>query len=474
MIKKLLRKLAEYPRLRVLIVLAVIVIVILIIFELFTPKTQSLKLPSIPGSQIQNGAISQDAHQTQIGTQQREAQSKQLQQQAVQNTVKAGGDVFLSKLFGPNSSNANGSTSSASSAGSTNSGQTGSGQENIKSPEQVMQGDGNSTSNGSGAGSAPMMSPTQLQKAMNQQNYYGNNQGPNSYQQPGQQNQNQMQSQMASQMRSTMDSYSSQWGLPVQSYVQGSGPGTNGGGAGQFPAPPLMTMIKAGTILFAVLENALSSDQNGTPVLAQIATGEYRGGELLGSFSTSSDDKLVITFTQMILKNYPNPIVINAYAIDPATAENALASGVDHHYLQRYGGLFAASMLQGFGNAYSNYQNPCYGTSNCFVDGNVQKTSVTTETAAYQGLGQIGTNVASEVQNNFNRPDTVYLKQGSGMGILFMTNVTNQPSNLPSSSNSSASQSATPNVSPNAMIGNPAALKAFGNTSSAGMSLGNG
>lgn len=460
MLKKLLRKLSEYPRLRVLVILGVIVLVIVMIFELFTPKSSSFTPPPIPSSQIPNGPLNQNAHTTQIGTAQREQQSKNLQQKALENQVASGGDLLsLSKLF-PASGNTSNNTNSTNAANGDNASNTGV----VKSPEQVLaqnsvhdanSNNQNNPNNPNNPNNVPPISPLQLQKNLQAQGL------PNAPRYQGYpNNQPTPQDQMASQMRSTMDGYSGQWALPVQSQVQGVGSADNEKGLG-LPTLPPVNLIRAGTIMFAVLQNALSSDQTGTPVLAQIAAGQFRGAELIGTFSTSSDDKLVIQFNQMILKNYPNPISITAYAIDPVTAENALASGVNHHYLERYGSLFAASMLQGFGNAYSNYQNPCYGTNNCFIDGSVQKTSVTTETAMYQGLGQIGTNVASQVQNNFNRPDTIYLKQGSGMGILFMQNVTTGTDNQPTANPSKT------NLPPSAVLGNPQAVKAAMSSGSA-------
>ncbi len=453
MLKKILRKLSEYPRLRVLVVLGIILLVIIVLFELFTPKAKNFQAPPVPASQIQGQNLAQDSHSTQIGTAQRIQEARQLKTESIENKAKSGSDIFMPGLFDTNSD-----SSGANHQSSDN--------KNIaaRSPEEILNG---------GSAPAPVISPANLARAIDNSTNPNNSVNSNangsygsygSYGQYGNQTMSiqeqqkaAQQAQVESQMRASIGSYSGQWTIPVQTRVgspDANSNGLNNGGAGV--TMPAQIMIKTGTILFAVLVNALNSDQAGTPVLAQIAAGKYQGAELMGSFSTSADNKLIIKFNQMILKNAPDAISINAYAIDPTTAQNALASYVDNHYVERYGSLFAAAMLQGFGNAYSNYQNPCYGTNNCFIDGNVQKTDVTTKTAMYQGLGQIGTNVASQVQNNFNRPATIVLNQGSGMGILFMANVTNQPAGA---------------VSANSMLGNPGALSAFGNTSAAGMSI---
>lgn len=202
------------------------------------------------------------------------------------------------------------------------------------------------------------------------------------------------------------------------------------------PAPkaanstPGKVIIKAGTIQFAVLDTALNSDQPGTPVLAKIVSGKYRGSRLMGSF-VREKDKLVVRFSRMNIPNRATTLAINAFAISAKTAQNALASSVNHHYLYRYGSLFAAGFLQGFGNAFQTTQPTCPPGTPCTIVGNADATRATTQQAVYQGLGQVGSNWSNALENNFNTPPTVKLDQGVGMGILFMTDVNlNNQSNL--------------------------------------------
>lgn len=185
-------------------------------------------------------------------------------------------------------------------------------------------------------------------------------------------------------------------------------------------------IVKSGVIIYAVLNTELNSDQPGTPVMATIIQGKYKGAKLLGSFKREND-KLVIQFTSMSMASMNSSLKIKAYAIDPATAQNAMASNVNYHYLLRYGSLFAAAFLQGFGNYFSNTSSDlCSGTSTCIItgDNSTDSTQQTTEKAIYSGLGQIGSNLSSSVKSNFNKSPTVILNKGTGMGILFMQDVT--------------------------------------------------
>jgi len=234
--------------------------------------------------------------------------------------------------------------------------------------------------------------------------------------------------QLSTAMQQYLGQTSKAWALPKSATVAGAvaaAPGA-GGKAGD----ALMganVMIKAGTILFAVLSNTLNSDQPGTPVLATITTGTLKGAKLMGTF-TLANEKLVIQFSQMSMPDWPSTIAVTAYAVDGETGANAMATGVDHHYLMRYGSLFAASFLQGFGQAFAaasgNTTDPCAGTpagANCNVT--TTPAAVTTKSAAYAGLGQLGASLGTSAAQNVNTPPTVTVAQGTGMGILFMADL---------------------------------------------------
>ncbi|WP_440992945.1 TrbI/VirB10 family protein [Cysteiniphilum litorale] len=189
----------------------------------------------------------------------------------------------------------------------------------------------------------------------------------------------------------------------------------------------LMAMFKAGDILIAVIDTSVNSDQPNTPVLAHIVVGPYKHAKLLGSF-VREEDKLVVKFNTLSIENYAKSIAINAYAIDQHTAQTALASDVDHHYVLRYGSLFAASFLQGFGTYFSNAQQN--NNRWCYTDPITRRevcqgseVEMSARNAAYSGLGQIGTALSSSMSKQFDKPPTVTLDQGSAIGVLIMQDV---------------------------------------------------
>ncbi len=180
-------------------------------------------------------------------------------------------------------------------------------------------------------------------------------------------------------------------------------------------APPL---IKAGSVVFAVLQTAVNTDEPG-PIMATIETGKFRGGKLLGSIQKNGKyaKGAGLKFTMMTLPQYNSSLSISAFAIDPDTARTALASDVDHHYMLRYGTLFASSFLGGLSDALEVSGNttvtPSTGGSTSFHDEFSSK-----ETALY-ALGNAGNEFSDKVDFS-DRPTTIQIYAGTGIGVLFM------------------------------------------------------
>jgi polyhydroxyalkanoate synthesis regulator phasin len=198
--------------------------------------------------------------------------------------------------------------------------------------------------------------------------------------------------------------------------------GANAGGLnGNTDASGARPLIKSGTIYFAVLDTAVDSDYPDTPVMATIVQGPYKGAKLLGKLSLANGkDKVSLSFTLMDQEAWNKTKTVNAFAIDPDTARTVMASSVDHHYLMRYGSLFAASFLTGFAQGISNAGS---STTGIFGTSSVHPNLSFGKNVAV-ALGQVGTNFTSVVQGYVNTPSTVKVNSGVGLGILFMSDVT--------------------------------------------------
>lgn len=184
-------------------------------------------------------------------------------------------------------------------------------------------------------------------------------------------------------------------------------------------------IIKTGDILFAVLDTSVNSDEPG-PILATIVSGKLKGTKLIGSFNLPpNSDKMVITFNTMSVPGAPKTTSISAYAVDPNTARTALSSRANHHYLMRYGSLFASTFIQGFGNAFQSANTTITiggtgGGNNVTVSNGVGRSTLQN---AVIGLATVGKAWAQQAQQLFSTPTTVELYSGTGMGILFTQDV---------------------------------------------------
>lgn len=184
-------------------------------------------------------------------------------------------------------------------------------------------------------------------------------------------------------------------------------------------------LIKAGTILFGVLDTAVNSDYPDSPVLVTIVTGPLKGSRLLGKLTTAKNvagqlDRVALNFTLMNFDAWPASKTVTAYAIDPDTARSVMASSVNYHYFKRFGAIMATSFLQGYSTAITNA-----GTSTTGIFGtSTTHNELNPSSKIMVGLGQIGQNLGSLVQNWINIPPTVRVDSGVGLGILFMSDVT--------------------------------------------------
>lgn len=180
-------------------------------------------------------------------------------------------------------------------------------------------------------------------------------------------------------------------------------------------------IVKAGDVLFAVLDTSVNSDEPG-PILATIVSGKFNGAKLIGSFNRPSNaDKMVINFNTMSVPGAAHTTSISAYAIDPNTARTALASRVNHHYLLRYGSLFAATFLEGFGNAFQSANTTVTiggvgGATNTTISNGVGRSIMEN---AVIGLATLGKSWSQVAMQEFSLPTTVDLYSGTGLGILF-------------------------------------------------------
>jgi polyhydroxyalkanoate synthesis regulator phasin len=246
------------------------------------------------------------------------------------------------------------------------------------------------------------------------------------------------------QMTSQAQSLVAAWVPPQMSFKGGGGEGggkkTSSGAEGLTQAqnkaknakatvPEVAPLIKAGTILFAVLTTAVDSDYPDTPVMATIVSGDFKGATLLGKLALATgQSKVSLNFTLMNKDEWIKTKSVTAFAIDPDTARTVMASSVDNHYMLRYGTLFASSFVTGYANGIS--QSGSTSTSGIFGTSSTHPQLSPGEKIAV-GLGQVGTTFGTALQSYVNTPATVKVNSGVGLGILFMADVAATPPSAP-------------------------------------------
>ncbi len=204
-----------------------------------------------------------------------------------------------------------------------------------------------------------------------------------------------------------------------------AGQDTNGDASTDVPAD-----IKSGDIIFAVMDTAVNSDEPG-PVMATIVEGKYKGAKLLGKIQHTNSQfskKLILVFNTMSIPDAKKSIKINAVAVDPSTSRTALATSVDNHYLMRYGTLAAAAFLQGYGSAVANSGSiQTYSVGGNFNNAWTQVNSYNTAEELAIAAGQVGETLGYQLAKNFDRPPTIKVSAGLGVGILFLADLTLPP-----------------------------------------------
>lgn len=188
-------------------------------------------------------------------------------------------------------------------------------------------------------------------------------------------------------------------------------------GAGSTVANKGHLIAKSGSILHAVLETGINSDEP-SPVLAKIVSGELKGTRLIGTISVAGE-KVIVRFNTAAVPEYPTSIRINSVAVDPATSRTGLATDVDRHHFLKYGVLLSAAFIGSYADAISNNNS----TTTITPEGSVitTKGKMTTKDMTRQAGGAVGKELANDTRQRVQglKP-TITVDGGTPIGILIM------------------------------------------------------
>jgi len=181
-------------------------------------------------------------------------------------------------------------------------------------------------------------------------------------------------------------------------------------------------LIKTGNIMYATLDSEVNTDDSGD-VIATIRGGKWDGAKIIGNVEQGPNN-IRLKFSIMAPQDGRPTMRINAVALREEDAKQGMADDIDHHTFERYTLLAVASLLSGYGRAYSTP----VGTTFISPGGTVSTTTTepTNKQVIGMTVGEMGQAMAQEIRRGFNRPTTYSTPAQKGFGLFFMQDVYEQ------------------------------------------------
>jgi hypothetical protein len=173
--------------------------------------------------------------------------------------------------------------------------------------------------------------------------------------------------------------------------------------------------IREGDILYSINRVTLDSTSPG-PAMVEIIDGPYAGGKAIGQF-VRQNEWLTLEFSTLSMPNGAR-YSIRGFAIDPRTDRTAVRSAINNHTLERWGGLFAAKFIEGWGQARS--ASGTSGFSGMYGGGYSIPRYDWRDELLIAG-GKVGQAAGRIFERNFDKPPTVTLTSGTEIGILIVS-----------------------------------------------------
>lgn len=202
--------------------------------------------------------------------------------------------------------------------------------------------------------------------------------------------------------------------------------GANGVATPGAPAAARPTVVRGGSRegvrfrmgqqVYATTDLRTNSDVPG-PVFLTGASDPIRGAKLRGEF-VRQRDALSLQITRVQLPGCGGGASINAKAFTPLAMEYNIATEVDHHYLERYGGTMLAALARA-GQTLLTPETTITSTPSGF--GTAQTTRPSNQDlgrgVVASGLGAVGQDLAGQAGQ---RPPTVVLAEQELVGLVIV------------------------------------------------------
>ena len=197
--------------------------------------------------------------------------------------------------------------------------------------------------------------------------------------------------------------------------LDGAQGGLQNGQQGIAPVQEVTQLLSAGTVEYGQMLLEANSDIPG-PVLAQIVTGPFSGGRVLGSFDRE-DRYLVIKFNTVVYEGVSYNI--DAIAVDPDTTLTGMATDVDRRLFERIILPAAARFIEGLGEAVADS-----GDTTVVVSGETvvqDENDLDVREEVYSGVEEAARELGEFLEEEGRtREILVRVRAGTPLGILFL------------------------------------------------------
>jgi intracellular multiplication protein IcmE len=177
-------------------------------------------------------------------------------------------------------------------------------------------------------------------------------------------------------------------------------------------------LVPAGRGIYAHTVVAVDSDTNG-PIVLEADTGPISGDRMIGTFSKSGNDRLIVKVETV--EHRGAPLEANGVVIAPDSMETAVASSIDEHYVERFVLPAASAFMSGLGQAVAlgnstSTVSPFGGTTQTFGP-------LTFKQEALVAGGAAATAVSTALSAETPKGPTVHLAANVSVGVMFLSNL---------------------------------------------------
>lgn len=186
------------------------------------------------------------------------------------------------------------------------------------------------------------------------------------------------------------------------------------------PKPLPRNVLRAGTTWPVVVTKSVNTDE-GLQVVAQVMGGPFEGSEVYGIVTPTGRD-IGVNFTRIVPTNPRMPIIpLNAMALTIGSQKQAVSTKRNNHYLQNYSVMAAESIIEGYGDAYSNQNETTIERS----DGSIitSKGETTSKEVRANILSQFADRLNSDIAKLGDRAPTYYVRQGTVLQMKLVSNM---------------------------------------------------